>query len=440
MSAPQSDGRSRKPRLLLSAFACDPKTGSEPYVGWNWATMLADDFDLHVLTRRYSLGLIGDHALAGTATFHGFDLPFCGDRDHHWRFIKPYYIAWQICALFVVLGLNARHRYALVQHATYNNLDVPGFLWLCPGARFVWGPVGGGQTAPASLKAVYGRTWWKERLRGVLKGAARYNPIVRAATRRASLVFFANGETEARLAGLARRTVLMLETAVAPRLDEPRREHAPGPVRVLWLSHIFPRKGLDLALDAFIQAHELRGSGPELKLIVVGGGPDLARSRLKAEASAAAGHIEVLGAVPHDEVRRHMEEADIFLFTSVQDTSGNVVLEAMRDGLPVIALDHQGAKAMLSGGGGRLVPIGSYADTVRDLASAILALAAAPDERARLGRDGWRRTLDTYSWSAKRETVVGLYRGLLGLPAGSDAAAAETRPPPVATRGTSARA
>jgi hypothetical protein len=37
-------------KLLLSAYACEPSKGSEPGVGWNWATQAALDHEVWVLT------------------------------------------------------------------------------------------------------------------------------------------------------------------------------------------------------------------------------------------------------------------------------------------------------------------------------------------------------------------------------------------------------
>lgn len=404
-------------RILLSAFACDPQTGSEPHVGWNWAQMLAGDMDVHVITRRYSRDLIAGHQLTRRVTFHVFDLPFCRHRSHHWRFIKPYYLVWQMLVVAAVWRLNRRFRYDIIQHLTYNAVDMPGLLWLCPGARFVWGPVGGGQAAPASLRAVYGRGWWKERLRRILKAGARYNPIVRAAARRAGLVLFANTETATRLAGLPKNAALLSETAIAGEGQRPaERPEGDGPIRILWLSHVFPRKGLTLAIDAFAAALAARPPGLALELRVAGDGPALAAARQHAKRSDAADHIRFLGAVPHDAVAEEMRHADLFLFTSVQDTSGNVILEAMQSALPVVALDHQGAKILLAGGAGRLVEIGSYTETASRLGQALAELAADPDARRTLGLSGYEAAMHKHSWERKKAEILRHYAALFDRP------------------------
>ena len=404
-----------KKKILLSAFACDPVTGSEPYVGWNWALMLADDYDVHVLTRSYSRALIDGHSEANKLTFHFADYFGTSQYNHQWRFIKLYYVIWQALVVFKVISLQARHSFALIHHVTYNNIDVPGFLWLVPRTRFVWGPVGGGQVAPRSLAKVYGKRWWKERVRGVLKASARYNPIIRGAVNRASIVLLANQETADRMAGLRFRSKLISETAIslnclADHPDAPRRE---GPVRVLWLGYVFARKGLVLAVEGFKRALESYPGLPDIELVVAGDGEGLEIARELAERIGVADRISFLGAIPHSEVRRHLREADLFLFTSVQDTSGNVLLEAMREAKPIIALNHQGAKALVTGGGARLVEIGSYSDTVRGIGSAIVELAGDPVLRQTMGRANLREVRERHTWTAKRTQILEIYRHVI---------------------------
>src|SRR5690242_12861375 len=47
---------SRRPKLLMSAYACSPDRGSEPGVGWNRALVAAKDFDTWVLTEASTYG------------------------------------------------------------------------------------------------------------------------------------------------------------------------------------------------------------------------------------------------------------------------------------------------------------------------------------------------------------------------------------------------
>ncbi len=310
------------------------------------------------------------------------------------------------------MSLHTQHSFDLIHHVTYNNIDVPGFLWLVPRTCFIWGPVGGGQVAPRSLASVYGKGWWKERARGLLKASARYNPIIRGAIRRASIVLLANQETADRLAGLRFRSALISETAISPDglSDHANAFQREGAVRILWLGHVFARKGLVLAVEGFKSAVEL---GADIELVVVGDGEGLPAATQLAERIGISNRITFLGGVPYSEVDRHLAETDIFLFTSVQDTSGNVLLEAMRNAKPIIALNHQGAKALVTGGGARLIDIGSYADTTGRIGSAIMELAGDAALRRRMGLANWQEVRERHTWTAKRKQILKIYEAAL---------------------------
>ena len=240
-------------KVLHSSFACDPSMGSEPYVGWNWAKMLADDYEVHVITRAHHKSSIVKDPLSKKVVFHYFDLFGCENLDHRSKFMKPYYLLWQFFVLFKVFNLHRRLKFSLVHHITYNNLDVPGYLWLLPKVHFVWGPLGGGQVPDKCFKGLYKKGWPKEVAREWLKKFARYNPIVHFAVRKSSLVLFANGDTKKRLnATLMKRSYSMLETAID--LDKVvglrKSSHKKGTLKVLWVGQVEPRKALRMVVDA----------------------------------------------------------------------------------------------------------------------------------------------------------------------------------------------
>lgn len=370
-------------RFLLSCFACDPGAGSEPYVGWHWAREVYAGRRRIVLTRAHHREALEPHADA-ELSFRYFDLPFLSGLDHRHRLMKLYYVLWQIAALPLAAWITWRERITDIHHVTYNALDFPGLLWAIPRTRFLWGPVGGGQTPPPALADFYGADWGRQRWRARMKGAARRNPFLRLALARASLVLAANAETEARLAPLAGATPVrrMLETAMmsAPA-GLPRRLHAVP--RVLWVGRFEPRKAPALFTSV---ARVLAITSPgAFAFTMIGGGPLL--REIRAGADDIPG-LRILGELPFAAMREAYAEADILAFTSLQDTSGNVVLEALASGMPVIALDHQGSAEILPGGGGLLVPIGPPEAVVGHFAEALTRLAdpalyAATSEAAR---------------------------------------------------------
>lgn len=361
-------------RFLLSCFACDPGAGSEPYVGWQWAHSVYAGRERVVLTRRHHRAALEGRAGDGLS-FRTFDLPFLSGLDHRHRLMKLYYVLWQIAVLPYAAWIVWRERITDIHHVTYNAVDFPGLLWAIPGARFLWGPAGGGQTPPAALAALYGDGWKRQVWRGRMKAALGFNPFVRLALARASLVLAANAETEARLAPLTRGRKLhrMLETAVLPGAiaTTPRspRRRATDPLRVIWVGRFEARKAPGLLIAI---ARRLAATHPgAFDFTMIGGGEMLAEAR--AQAAGIPG-LAIRGEVPFGEMRAAYAAADVLAFTSLQDTSGNVVLEALAEGMPVVALNHQGSAEILPGGGGVLVPVGSPEAVTAGFAEALAGL------------------------------------------------------------------
>ncbi|HEY0856526.1 MAG TPA: glycosyltransferase family 1 protein [Albitalea sp.] len=106
-----------------------------------------------------------------------------------------------------------------------------------------------------------------------------------------------------------------------------------GPV-LLYVGRLAAEKNVELALCAF-EAVRLRT--PSAAMVVVGDGPQ--RHRLEAEFPAA----HFVGVQRGEELARHYASADLFLFPSLSDTFGNVTLEALASGLPVVAYNTAAA-------------------------------------------------------------------------------------------------
>ncbi len=107
-------------------------------------------------------------------------------------------------------------------------------------------------------------------------------------------------------------------------------------VAVLHVGRLAPEKNLGLLKRCF---DSLQATYPQrhLKLIIVGNGPQ--RAILEKELPKAI----FCGPQRGEELARHYASGDLFLFPSLTETFGNVVLEAMASGLGVVAYDQAAA-------------------------------------------------------------------------------------------------
>jgi glycosyltransferase involved in cell wall biosynthesis len=168
-----------------------------------------------------------------------------------------------------------------------------------------------------------------------------------------------------------------------------------GPTVLLALGRVAAEKNIGLALEAWRAAAAAR---PGTQLVVVGDGP--ARARL------AQQHPEVrfVGAKRGEELAAHVASADVFLFPSLTDTFGNVVLEALASGLPVAAFDTAAAaEHVADGASGRLAVPGDRPGFV----AAAVALAQAGDAERAAQRAAARATAVRIAWPDVLERFEG---------------------------------
>ncbi|MDQ6638717.1 MAG: glycosyltransferase family 1 protein, partial [Pseudomonadota bacterium] len=130
---------------------------------------------------------------------------------------------------------------------------------------------------------------------------------------------------------------------------------------LLMVGRVAPEKNVELGLRAFEHARQAR---PDLRLVVVGDGP--ARARLQ----AAHPEVRFVGVQRGAELAAHYASADLFLFPSLSDTFGNVVMEALASGLPVVSFAVAAAAEHVDDGvSGRLVALGDEAAFIAVVAS-----------------------------------------------------------------------
>src|SRR5204863_9878667 len=94
-----------------------------------------------------------------------------------------------------------------------------------------------------------------------------------------------------------------------------------------------------------------------------------------------AERVDFLGAVPWLEMNRQYQDADLFLFTSLRDSSGQVLAEAMASGLPIVALNHHGTGAIVPPAAGIRVSVENPDYTVLALAEGLQRLISSGELR-----------------------------------------------------------
>jgi phosphatidyl-myo-inositol dimannoside synthase len=151
-------------------------------------------------------------------------------------------------------------------------------------------------------------------------------------------------------------------------------------------------KGIDTVIEALpnvlIQV-------PELRYFVIGSGSDLERHKRLAHEKGVGDHVEFLGSVDAETLRKHYRSCDLFVMPSAGEGFGIVYLEAMHYRKPVIGANSCAVPEVVRDGEtGLLVEYGNS----DQLATAITSLCLNSDLSARLGEAGYQRLRQNFSF------------------------------------------
>jgi glycosyltransferase involved in cell wall biosynthesis len=160
-------------------------------------------------------------------------------------------------------------------------------------------------------------------------------------------------------------------------------------VVISYVSRIAAEKNVDYLAEALAIVAARRSAA---RLLFVGDGPS--RAALERRLGAVARFV---GYRKGEDLADHYAAADLFAFTSLTETFGNVVLEAMAAGLPVVALRAGGVgETVQSGTTGLLV---EPSEPPERLAEALLSLIDQSDHRRRMAAAARQYAL-SQSWDA----------------------------------------
>lgn len=174
---------------------------------------------------------------------------------------------------------------------------------------------------------------------------------------------------------------------------------------LLFLGRLSWKKGLDRLLAALPRI-------PGAHLVVAGNDeeglwPALARQASREE---VAERTLYLGPVAGADKAALLRGADVLVLPSSSENFGNVVLEAMAVGTPVVVTPEVGLARVVREVGAGLVSQGEPGE----LASSLRRLLTDPEERRRMGERGLAAARERFDWEAIARRMEEVYRALLG--------------------------
>jgi glycosyltransferase involved in cell wall biosynthesis len=151
-------------------------------------------------------------------------------------------------------------------------------------------------------------------------------------------------------------------------------------------------------------ARLLQASHPDIRFVLVGGGPDEAMLR---ELAAGLNNLSFIGFV--DNVGDYLDAFDIFILPSRREGIGSILFDAMEHSLPVVVTPVGGVpRIVMDGQNGFLIDV----DQPAQLAEAIVRLQSDPALKARMGRTGQQMAVG-HTPPQMAEAYLNVYRSIL---------------------------
>ncbi len=320
-------------RILISAYACRPHMGSEAEVGWSIAQEIAKYHDVWVVTRSDNRPAIEAQMAAAPIPrlqFIYHNLPW----TRWWNpGVQIHYYLWQLKTYFVVRWHHRQLEFDLVHHVTYVKYYAPSFLALLP-IPFVWGPVGGAESAPQAFWqdfSLRGRVY--ERLRVLARRLGEQDYFVRLTARHSAIAIATTTETAQRLEKIGATLVQIRSEAglSAVEIDTLAQLKVPqgSTIRFVSMGRLLHWKGFHLSLRALAQADL-----PTYEYWILGQGPERDRLQALAASLGIADHVTFWGQLPRQAALDQLKQSHVLLHPSLHDSGGWVLPRGDGNGPP----------------------------------------------------------------------------------------------------------
>lgn len=202
----------------------------------------------------------------------------------------------------------------------------------------------------------------------------------------------------------------LVEYDIEKLLEKKRmRRKAEGKISLLWAGRFIDWKHPEHAIEA---AAGLKQEGYDFSLTMVGGGELAEKLKTMAKEKDVEKEVTFAGFKKPEEVRRYMERADIFLFTSdYREGWGAVLNEAMNGGCAVVANCAIGAVPfLLKPDKNGLIYSNKRTDKFYDN---IVRLLKQPEKMDELGREAYRTMAEEWNAETAAKKLLTLLEGLL---------------------------
>lgn len=410
------------------AESANPEFMSVPLEGWSHSVAISRLCDALIVTQ-----VRNREAFLRAGMQEGFDFEVI---DSEWL-ARPLYrfnqvlrkvgLGWTATTAMGSLGYYAFERtlcqqfrdrlmageFDLVHRVTPLSPTFPSFYLsrLCDraGVPLVLGPINGGVPWPKEFRsALRAEGEWLSYIRSVYKILPGYGRTLLTASR----IVVGSRDTLEQLPGRYRsKCVYIAENAIDPeRFLQISRAFSDYPIRAAFEGRLVPYKGCDMMLEGLVSLIQ----DGRVVVNIYGDGPERARLEAFCKKEQIDGGVEFHGWVNHSDLQRKLADNHIFVFPSIREFGGAVVLEAMALGVVPVVVHYSEPGELVNVDTGFAIPMGSRSEIVENVRAAVMTITKNSTILTAMRDAGLERVREHFTWDAKAKKIIEVYRWMLG--------------------------
>lgn len=402
-------------KILINCYACSPYKGSEPGMGWNFVKCLATQHQLHIITEsKFQTDL--EHYFKEHPDEQKYYHFYFIQKERHKKLRKIwppsyywFYQRWQKKALLLAKELDIKENFDLVHQLNMIGYREPGYLYKL-NKPFIWGPIGGFNITPWRLLHTMG---WKGGIFYAFRNIINlyqmhYSKRVKEAIQRSKAIICATQEDHDTVKRLwNKESIIIPEVGLSSSIHPITTKQKERKLQICWSGLHIHRKSLNLLIEALA----ICKTKTEIELHIIGNG-ECNRAWKRLARKKELENIIWHGWVEKEKAIEIMQQSHVFIITSLSDATSTVLLEALSNGIPVIALNHLGFANVITDKCGIKIDIYSQKQVITDLAKAIDYLCTHEKYRMLLSQGAINRAKE-FSWKEKALIIHHIYQQVI---------------------------
>lgn len=324
--------------LIMYAYACKPNHGSEPEVGWRWLLKNCNNYkNVTLVTRQIYKNEIENEIeklQIKNLQLEYYDIPkWIGKWEKTSIGEQLCAYLWDFFLFFYLRKKFHKNHFDISQRVTFVSYRFPTLIWYFS-KKFIFGPISGGERFPLNFLKIFSlKGKLKEIARLIIRNIALIDPFVLLTLYKADKIIAVTNDTKTILPDRY-KSKIEIRPAISIDINDftinnlnLKREG--NKLKLLYIGRLLEWKGLMITLKALKEIPK-----DKYEFNIIGSGKD--KHIFEKYINKHDLNVMFLGQKSRKELSKYYYSHDLFIFPSLHDSGGMVVLEAKAHNLPVL--------------------------------------------------------------------------------------------------------